>query len=310
VGKVPQYIEFILSAGLRLHLCIRTVDIHNPAILFIPGTGHHAGDGVGGYGPFLDALAREGFTVAGLDLRGHGKSEGPRGDFVIDDLLDDIDSAVSFLTRQGPQRPIGLLGSSQGGFLSLYSAARNPEIKTVCCHNAMLLPRDGIECSRAPRLFQLGRPLLERMAKVAPRTRIPTWSYIDTSGVFKDPANLKAYMDDPLTVTWYSIRALHSLASTPPARPLSEIACPTMIITGERDSVIPLRVQERTFADLSEPKRLVVIPDALHMLLVEYIEDALPPVVQWFRETLAADCLPLAPQKPTAQPANAAGDPR
>jgi len=279
--RFKRFSEYLESAGNRLHLDIRAADDGAPALLFIPGTGAHAGY----YAPFLDALAAQGFTVAGLDYQGHGRSEGKRGDFTFGGLLDDVNAAVAHVRERFGER-IGAIGSSQGGLLTLYAAAGNGDIKSAVCHNAALLARDGIECTRAPRFFRATMPFMKLLGALMPGLRLPTWTYLDVNDVFRDAENRAAYYADPLTVKRYTLRAILSLAAAVPPAPLSEIRRPVMIITGDSDNVIPLAVARRVYEDLSEPKRLEVIEGALHMLFLEYLEESLGPIARWFADTL------------------------
>jgi len=280
---VQRRSEYITSGENRLHLDIWQNERDCPVLLFIPGTGAHAAY----YSEFLERLAAEAFTIVGLDPRGHGKSDGVRGDFSFDELLDDVDGAVLYITERFTEN-IGVFGSSQGGLLTLYAAARNNAIRSAVCHNAAYLPRDAADCTRAPRLFSASMPLFIALARMLPSLRLPTTTYLDMHAVFRDEKNLRAYLEDPLSVKKYSMRSIASLATARPARPLSDISCPVMILTGSEDSVIPLEVARRVFEDLSSPKSLEVIEGALHMLLIEYIDETLPIVADWFRKTLNA----------------------
>lgn len=280
---VYEQSDYIVSDGNRLHLNIWRHEDARSVLLFIPGTGAHAAY----YSEFLERLAAQRFTVVGLDLRGHGKSDGIRGDFSFGELLDDVDSAVAYITEHFT-RNIGVFGSSQGGLLTLYAAARNDVIRSVVCHNAAYLPRDAAECTRAPRLFSATMPLFVFLARILPSLRLPTTTYLDMNAVFRDEKNLTAYLEDPLSVKKYTLRSIASLATAKPAKPLSDVSCPVMILTGGKDAVIPPTVARRVFNDLSSPKRLEVIEGALHMLFIEYIEETLPIVSDWFQKTLNA----------------------
>jgi len=281
-AKSARYIsDSILSGTNRLHLDIWQHEEVCPVLLFIPGTGAYAAY----YTEFLERLAQQGFTIVGLNLRGHGKSSGVRGDFSFDELLDDVDAAVSYITDNLTGN-IGVFGSSQGGLLTLYAAARNDAVRSALCHNAAYLPRDAADCTRAPRLYSKTMPLFVAFSRMLPSLRLPTTIYLDMHDVFRDDANLKIYLDDPLTVKKYSLRSIASLATAKPARPLSDISCPVMILTGSEDAIIPLAVARRVFDDLTPPKSLEVVEGALHMLFIEYIDETLPIVSDWFHKTM------------------------
>ncbi len=64
--------------------------------------------------------------MIGFDLRGHGKSGGPRGHFSFEEGLDDIDLLISQAQQLYPGKPIFLYGHSLGGLLVLDYAMKRP----------------------------------------------------------------------------------------------------------------------------------------------------------------------------------------
>lgn len=108
------------------HLTLRGSDWPPPAgaraaICLIHGIGEH----VGRYAHVVAALNQAGFAVVGLDLRGHGRSDGPRG-FTpsFDAYLDDMDLLLGEARSRYPGAPIVLYGHSLGGLLVLYYPLR------------------------------------------------------------------------------------------------------------------------------------------------------------------------------------------
>jgi pimeloyl-ACP methyl ester carboxylesterase len=74
---------------------------------------------------FVNHLAREGFDVFNLDLRGHGRSRhlGARRSRGVEDyVLEDLPSAVEEVRALSGGRPVWLVGHSLGGLVS-YAAA-------------------------------------------------------------------------------------------------------------------------------------------------------------------------------------------
>jgi polyhydroxyalkanoate synthase len=74
---------------------------------------------------FANYLARSGFDVFNLDLRGHGRSRqltGARSSGVDDYVREDLPSAVEEVSRLSGGRPVFLVGHSLGGLVS-YAAA-------------------------------------------------------------------------------------------------------------------------------------------------------------------------------------------
>jgi pimeloyl-ACP methyl ester carboxylesterase len=72
-------------------------------------------------------LARAGFDVYNLDLRGHGRSRalgGSRSRGVFDYVDDDVPRAVEEVQRHAPGRPVFLVGHSLGGLVAYAAAPR------------------------------------------------------------------------------------------------------------------------------------------------------------------------------------------
>lgn len=75
-------------------------------------------------------LVKQGHAVWALDMRGHGRSAGPRISFdSIDVMLDDLDAFMSLVREREPGKPVFLYGHSFGGLITcLYSIERQPEL--------------------------------------------------------------------------------------------------------------------------------------------------------------------------------------
>ncbi|AKT42630.1 alpha/beta hydrolase [Chondromyces crocatus] len=74
---------------------------------------------------FSNYLARAGFDVYNLDLRGHGRSKhlgAPRPSHVTDFVLEDVPAALEEIRRCSGDRPVYLVGHSLGGLVG-YAAA-------------------------------------------------------------------------------------------------------------------------------------------------------------------------------------------
>ncbi|MGH2461822.1 MAG: alpha/beta fold hydrolase, partial [Chloroflexota bacterium] len=86
-------------------------------------------DGLGSYSkqfhPMGPALQPRGIVAIGLDLPGHGLSDGPRSDLAyLPLILDGVADAIAFFARSYPDTPIYLLGESLGATLAVRVAAR------------------------------------------------------------------------------------------------------------------------------------------------------------------------------------------
>jgi alpha-beta hydrolase superfamily lysophospholipase len=77
-------------------------------------------------------LSAVGFVAIRYDHRGCNESEGDVEDTTVSGRLKDLDSVIRFSRRHPAcKERIGLLGSSMGGYISLFAAARNPDLKPL-----------------------------------------------------------------------------------------------------------------------------------------------------------------------------------
>ncbi|MBV7338683.1 alpha/beta fold hydrolase [Chloroflexi bacterium TSY] len=99
-----------------------------PAVLLV----HMAYSNRKKWNPFAQLAQEAGYAVLTFDLRGHGKSGGPK--HVFDEAMDlDVDAALTWLSMQ-PEidlTRIGLIGASVGASLALRGAVNHPEIRSV-----------------------------------------------------------------------------------------------------------------------------------------------------------------------------------
>lgn len=110
------------------------------SLIFIHGGGAHSG---AGYQHLANNLQiNYNINVFLLDLRGHGKSDGDRGDCSsAQRILEDIKLFVDYIKEKYPEIPITLGGHSSGGGLVLnYSSWKN---KSPVDSNIFVSPKLG-----------------------------------------------------------------------------------------------------------------------------------------------------------------------
>jgi alpha-beta hydrolase superfamily lysophospholipase len=116
--------------GLRLHFQAWEPDGKPRAVVALV---HGLGEHVARHAPLGEALARAGHALMGVDLRGHGRSDGLRGDAPsYAALLDDVARLMEWIKISHPRLPVFLYGHSMGGGLVLnYTLRRKPRVRGV-----------------------------------------------------------------------------------------------------------------------------------------------------------------------------------
>jgi alpha-beta hydrolase superfamily lysophospholipase len=179
--------------GLALHLqCWPAAGAARGTVQIVHGLGEH----IGRYAWLAQQLNASGWHVAGHDHRGHGRSEGPRGG-VPDShaLLADLALAMDAVgAMKGEGRHV-LLGHSLGGLVAArfvgegLAAAPAPWFRAP---DALVLSSPALD----PGMNRFQKFLLAVTLPLVPRLAVgnglkPEW-------ISRDPAVVKAYVDDPL----------------------------------------------------------------------------------------------------------------
>ncbi|MGH7703703.1 MAG: alpha/beta hydrolase, partial [Gemmatimonadales bacterium] len=89
---------------------------------------HGLGDHSGLYAPGVEHLVPRGYAWYGFDLRGHGRSPGPRGHIQSwAEYREDLRAFLGLIGEMEPGRTRFLLGNSLGGLIVLDYALHYPE---------------------------------------------------------------------------------------------------------------------------------------------------------------------------------------
>ncbi len=287
--RVHEYFESdtVISDGLKIHVDVFEYDKNAPTIVFIPGTAIYGLC----YGELLYKLGQHGYNIVALDPRGHGQSEGLRGDYTISEIMKDAESAISYAIKRFNKK-VNLMGSSQGGIVAFYMAAKDERLDSVICQNfADLTSEDTLQLARHPRLFKYLKGMIAKYGHKLPNIQIPVTSYIDLDKIpVKYFGSAKNFMEsDPLALKTISLRALQSLASTEIPKPVSQIKVPVMVLQGTADSIFPVSYTQKIFDKLNCRKKLALFPDRSHAVLHEDIEGVVPVVTNWLQDTYHAN---------------------
>jgi acylglycerol lipase len=236
---------------------------------------HDIGDHGGRYLPAARILAEAGLAVALPDLRGHGRSEGPRGHCAsVGEVLRDLKSVQDHLAYRLPIAPKVLVGQGLGAIWSLAFALEHPgELAGLVLLAPLWEPR-----------FELPKPggLLKAFRKQAPTAE---------GRVGRDPGSLSrvagevaAWKGDALVHDVITLRAAEQAAQCAQASAsrMGELRCPVLILHGSADPVSSAKASSQRAGGKVEVR---VVEGALHDLLHEVDAEA---TARSVREWIAA----------------------
>ena len=222
-------------------------------ICLVHGLGEHSGR----YAHVGKAFTDAGFALAGFDLRGHGKSGGPRGHLSsFDAFMDDIDGFVKQVEARFEGLPRFLYGHSLGGILVLnYVLRRKPEFKGVISTGAGL--RTSLE-------EQTAKVTMARvLGTLLPSVAIP--SGLDPTTISHSPEIVDAYVNDPLVHDKMTLGFGKIMLSVLPwtFEHAHEFSLPLLIMHGKEDKLGYLRGSEE-FAGLVKQDCSLKLWDGLY----------------------------------------------
>ncbi len=200
------------------------------ALAIVHGYAEHSGR----YAHVGEALAGRGYAVFAFDLRGHGRSEGPRA-FVrsFGAYLADLRVFLDRVSAAAPGRPLVLLGHSMGGtVVALAAVAAPPPVEGV------LLSGAGLTLAGAPLPLQAAMLALGRLAPRLPLRRLAA------ADVSRDPDVVRRYAEDPLV---YRGRMRAGLVA-------AMIRAVRRIDAGMEDVTLPLLIMHGTADALTQPE--------------------------------------------------------
>jgi alpha-beta hydrolase superfamily lysophospholipase len=196
-------------------------------LLLVHGLLEHSGS----HAETAQELTHVGFSVQAMDLRGHGRSEGPRCDVrSFDQYLLDLDICYQRARAKAADRPLFLLGNSMGGLIiALWAILRQAQIDGLVLSGPLLALADGLY----PRL----RHLAALTAAVAPALRV---TQIPFEWLAREPQAVDRFRDDPLVFHGrFTVRMAAEIgrAMREVSRQAAALKVPLLILHGGQDRI-------------------------------------------------------------------------
>ncbi len=244
-----------------------------PVVIFIPGIGTYAEM----YTQFLYTLSQQGFTVVGVDLRGHGYSGGERGAYTVDQVQQDIGQVIEYMIpRYGDQ--IAMYGCSIGSPLALAVAENDVRVKALLCHTLFLaeFPPDA--------MTKFGWDTLRFTRMFLPDYRVDFRTFVDVNQLVKDNA-LAHFMEYDDVLMWnYPVRTLASVYSRRCVALRRDIVIPAAVITGEDDELLHESYIRGIIERMETHFDLMVVPKGRHMLPFDNIKELVRLSADWLHK--------------------------
>jgi len=192
---------------------------------------HGLGEHTGRYAHVAAALNDAGYAVLGCDLRGHGKSGGPRGHTPsYDTLMDDTGRLLDEAAERYSDKPRFLYGHSLGGNLVLnYTLKRKPQLAGVVATSPLIRTTNPAPAVK----ITLGK----LMYKLQPGMTMANGIPLDS--LAHDPEIGRTYANDPLVHNKISARlALDMLQAGEWALAhAAEFPLPLLLVHGTADEL-------------------------------------------------------------------------
>lgn len=238
---IEEYFECVSQGGIKLNGCKWIPEGQVERIVCIV---HGLGEHIECYKNLATHFCEANIAVYGIDLRGHGKSEGTTTHTPsLDHLLEDIQQLIASARRDYNEVPIVLFGNSMGGALAsvFLLKRRSDEI------SAAIIQSPWLKLQHPPKqaLSVLARLLFIFM----PYWRVSTG--IKAADISKDPAVQDWYNTDPLIHKSLTIQLYFSIekAADFVVRNASMLELPLLVAHGSDDNVTKPEVSSKLAQD-------------------------------------------------------------
>ncbi|RSK29074.1 lipase [Bacillus sp. HMF5848] len=193
--------------------------------------------------PLGEAYAKEGYTVCGPRLKGHGTHYEDMEQTAFEDWIASIESGLSWLRERC--EVIFVTGLSMGGTLTLYMAEHHPDIRAIIPINAAI---DIPDLSATEQLEGV--------------------RYLDAIG-----SDLKNPDARELTYDKTPVKSISELVKlmTIVKEKLPTITCPALIFVSDEDHVVPPNNSQIIYDSIqSSRKELVHLSNSYHVATLDY----------------------------------------
>ena len=240
---------------------------------------HGHGEHIGRYNHLGEFFASRGVAVFGMDLRGHGRSEGKRGHTPsYDHLLEDVEDLMKKARVEFIEQPIFLYGHSMGGNLVANFLVNR---KTLELEGAILSsPWLRLAFDPPPAKVRLGK----MMRRLWPSFSVA--SELDVNEISSVAEEVKKYVEDPLVHDRISPQLSLSImeAGIKALEKAYELNIPVLVFHGRSDKITSPGASEEFAANSPEFVTLKIWENLKHEPHNEYNkEEVMGFALKWIK---------------------------
>jgi pimeloyl-ACP methyl ester carboxylesterase len=266
-GSFELYAKYYTRAGNR------------NTILLLSGLGFHTFE----YETLAPLLVEGGYDCLSLDYRSHGNSDGPRGSWTLNDLVNDAKAAFSVLSERCTGN-IGVFGNSLGAIVAVLMAADEPRVRSVVASGC---PTRTADFAMTP-MRRILLMLLDAITRFVP-FRLSVNLFIPYRLIIKDSAIIRRIQSDPrisnarrfTTETYKDIFQWNALEAA------ARLNSPILVLQAKRDQLQPASQSQMLFDAIHCEKALEFI-DSSHVPNLDNPHLLAEIVLRWFDSSLRA----------------------
>jgi pimeloyl-ACP methyl ester carboxylesterase len=265
------------SGPHRLFGKLRVSDPRAPTILLLHGLGFHSFE----YDALASLLARAGLGSFAFDFRGHGRSGGARGRWVLEDLVEDAANALAYLAPR-VAGGIGVFGNSLGAIVGLHLAARTPAVESLVASGCPTRVSDFAVTGFRRTLVGV----LRMVATVVP-IRISVNHFIPYRRILRDRRTIERVRRDPLVADArrFAPSTYADLLEWNALDVAAQVKIPLLVLYARQDAFQPPE-QSTLLFEATQCEKEIRGLETGHVPDLENPELLAPILLEWFGRTL------------------------
>jgi len=219
---------------------------------------HGLAEHIGRYKNVVNYFVPRGYVIYGLDLRGHGKSQGLKG-YVehFSYYRDDLKTFFDIVRHENAGKKIFMVGHSMGGLIATTYAIEYQDGLAGLVVSAVLLK---VGSSVSPVTILTAKVL----SVVVPKMGV---AVLDASTISKDKAVVDAYMNDPLvyrgkTTARWGTELINTQQKLPDQ--LARITLPILIMYGSEDRLCNPEGSNMLYEKVNSKDKTLNVYDGLY----------------------------------------------